>query len=72
MLAHIKESGHSLCTCGGYHYAHRPGSPYCRENIWSDVRHADRAGEPEEVLLEIAAHIAFENPGKPSKAPCPF
>lgn len=70
MLAHIKSSGHALCICGGYHYAHRPGSAFCRENLWSDVRHADRAGEAEGVLLEIAAHIAFDNPGR--GGPCPF
>lgn len=68
---HLRESGHHLCTCGGYHFAHRPGSPYCTHNPWSDVLEASRRGESDEVLLEIAADIAWDTPGRVA-AECPF
>lgn len=71
LLAHCDQSGHALCRCGGYHYAHQPGSPYCAKNAWNDLRHAERAGESAETLLEIAMDIAFDNPGKPVND-CPF
>lgn len=72
LQAHCRNSGHALCQCGGYHYAHRPGSPYCVHNPWSDLRHADRAGENAATLLDIAAHIAFDNPGQAAGSSCPF
>lgn len=72
LLAHCDSAGHALCLCGGYHYAHRPGSPYCTKNPWRDVKHAERAGESLETLQEIAADIAFDNPGRASITGCPF
>lgn len=72
LVAHCHNTGHALCGCGGYHYAHRPGSPYCQRNPWSGLRHAERAGEPEETLLEIFIDIAYENPGRPHVGDCPF
>lgn len=68
---HLKTTGHALCKCGGYHYAHRPGSPYCVANPMSDVRLADRQGEPDDVLADIAAWCAFTKPGQVATA-CPF
>lgn len=65
LAQHLQRSGHRACTCGGYHYAHRPGSPYCTRNAMSDVRHAARRGDPLSVLLDIAAHCAWDRPGKP-------
>lgn len=59
---HLKLTGHKLCTCGGYHYAHRPGSPYCHGNPLSVLREAWRRDEPEEVLLMIAASIVDDSP----------
>lgn len=67
---HLKESGHKLCNCGGYHYAHRPGSPLCVQNPMSEVLEAKRRGEGMDVLLEIAAHCAWEHKGKTGD--CPF
>ena len=67
MLAHIKATGHKLCTCGGYHYAHRPGSPFCQANPCAAYYHAWRAGEPQEVLDEILLDTAWSAPGKPLK-----
>ncbi len=71
LLAHCAKSGHKLCNCGEYEYAHRPGSPYCKSNVWSELLYAERAGESKDVLLEIAAEIAFDNPGRASVV-CPF
>ena len=68
---HIKATGHALCRCGGYHYSHRPGSPFCFANTAADVNHASRAGEPPDVLADIALSVALAGRGKPSKA-CPF
>ena len=44
MQLHIKASGHKLCGCGGYHYPHRPGSPYCEKNPDSERLRAIRGG----------------------------
>ena len=68
---HLRESGHKLCHCGGYHYAHRPGSPYCVHNPWSALKDAIRRGESDEVLMDIAAEIAWDCPGKKGGEP-PF
>jgi hypothetical protein len=65
MQLHIKATGHKLCTCGGYHYAHRPGSPFCEQNPRCAYYHALRASEPDEVLLEILVDMAWSLPGKP-------
>lgn len=59
---HLRESGHRLCRCGGYHYSHRPGSPYCEENPLSIILIADRQGEPEESLIRLAQTLAREQP----------
>lgn len=59
---HLKTSGHKLCRCGGYHYSHRKGSPYCYENPLAVMHHASRRGEDDEVLLMIAASIVNDTP----------
>ena len=66
MQAHVVKTGHKACRCGGYHYAHRPGSPFCVSNPMSDVRIADRQGDcTDEQLLEIAVDCAWRKPGRP-------
>lgn len=69
---HLRESGHMVCHCGGYHYAHRPGSPLCEKNPMSDVLLASRYGVPDDELLDIAAHCAFEKHGKTGGKEPPF
>jgi hypothetical protein len=64
MQKHIKDHNHKLCICGGYHFAHRPGSPLCIENPMSGLLLAERAGATEEELLDIEVDIAFNCPGK--------
>jgi len=67
MLAHVQASGHKLCRCGGYHYAHRPGSPFCYENPMAPALHASRAGSSAEEVMEIMVEIAWSVAGKPLK-----
>ena len=70
---HIEATGHRLCNCGGYHYAHRPGSPFCESNPRSDVLLASRQGVPDDELLDIQADVAFSRPGRVYKSQaCPF
>lgn len=59
---HIRESGHKLCRCGGYHYSHRPGSPCCEANPLSIMYLAARSGEPDESLIRLARSLAAEKP----------
>ncbi|UZZ64546.1 hypothetical protein [Curvibacter phage PCA1] len=68
---HLRTSGHKLCNCGGYHYAHRPGSPFCEQNPMGDVLVAARYGATDDELLDIAAEVAFTKQGKTS-VECPF
>lgn len=60
MLEHMRSSGHRSCTCGGYHYAHRPGSRCCVVHPEGELHLASRRGEPLEVLREIAMELAIE------------
>lgn len=59
---HMRDTGHKVCDCGGYHYRHRKGSPFCRINPLSAILEADRQGNDEETLLAIAASITAEQP----------
>lgn len=73
---HLRESGHKACICGGYHYKHRPGSPYCVHNPMSAAFLASRYGASDEEVAEIAVDLALSpSPAaaKPRKAmACPF
>lgn len=68
---HLQTSGHRLCNCSGYHYAHRPRSPFCHLNPMSAVNLASRSGTPDHELADIAAAVAFHEPGRVSRH-CPF
>ena len=65
MQKHVADSGHALCDCGGYHYAHRPFSKFCKQNPMSDVWVAYRDGASVDVAQDIAIEIAFTRPGRP-------
>lgn len=69
---HLRETGHKVCNCAGYHFQHRPGSPLCWSNPMSEVLDAKRRGEPMDVLLDIAAHCAWEYQGKKGGSEPPF
>lgn len=74
MLAHEAKSGHKKCNCGGYHFAHRPGSACCEQNRMAMLRQAVRAGhemttaEREDVVLDCLLGAA----GRPYRGPIPF
>lgn len=63
MLKHIDATGHSVCTCGGYPYPHRPRSTYCELNplsgAWLAERNGASAAEVDDILRRITQ-------------PCPF
>lgn len=63
-----------LCRCGGYHFAHRPGSRFCWLNPFAALNDAIRRGESEEVLLDILIDMTWDNPGLTGKqgTECPF
>ncbi len=62
MQAHMRDSGHAACWCGGYHYKHRPGSPYCHHNPLSPIREAARQTDDEDVIRCLAFGVADERP----------
>lgn len=71
LLDHAKRWGHRVaCTCGGYHYPHRPGSPCCEANPLAHVNAAIRAGVPVDPL-ELAAERAWHIRSRPTTE-CPF
>lgn len=59
---HVQATGHKLCWCSGYHYVHRPGSPFCAYNPLSALRLADRDGANEDDLIRCALYIISETP----------
>lgn len=69
---HLRKSGHRACTCGGYHFKHRPGSPLCHKNPESLLLEAQVRGEPEEVLQQIREYLALTQAqtARPRTEPC--
>lgn len=73
---HLRETGHKACICGGYHYKHRPGSPFCAANPMSGALLASRYGASDEEVAEIALELSLT--AKPKTTPtrqavaCPF
>lgn len=66
MLSHRVQWAHGPpCTCGGYHYPHRPGSPCCEANPLAHYARALRDGADP---LDVAADMAWELPGAPLTA----
>ena len=64
---HVQQSGHALCRCGGYHYEHRPGSPFCEVNPVSPLLLADRYGAGDADLIRAAQHIIEATPSAEAK-----
>jgi hypothetical protein len=59
------------CTCGGYHFKHRQGSPLCVGNPWGDLNAARARGETPEVLEDIFFDTVLSKPAQRATA-CPF
>ena len=72
LTRHIRVSGHGLCNCGGYHYAHRPGSPCCEQNPYGAYNDAKRRGCSREVLIDILDDVRWEFNGEPGGLEPPF
>lgn len=74
MLLHVAETGHKHCGCGGYHYPHRPGSPYCWLNPMSAYHDAARRGESADTLTDILIDLIWDGKAKqnPLTGDCPF
>lgn len=65
MLRHLQDSGHRLCTCGGYHYAHRPYGGYCYRHEMAIFRDAERRGydcDPAEIAWETPGRVGGTHP----------
>lgn len=63
---HLQATGHRVCHCGGYHYAHRPGSSCCVSNPMSDVHLAEQfGGITKDELEEIEVDCAWSKRGRP-------
>lgn len=61
LLQHCEVHGHRVCTCGGYLYPHRPGSPCCDEHPMAPLHRALRAKEDsdlEEIEMDCVWHGA--------------
>jgi hypothetical protein len=65
----IGHADHTPCTCGGYHYPHRPGSPYCDQGPESGVLRALRDGwaPTADELLDAQIDATFTTQGRPLK-----
>lgn len=64
LVKHVHNTGHALCRCGAYHYAHRPGGGCCERNPMGALHASRRAGASQDDLLDLAAELAWETPGK--------
>lgn len=72
MLKHEQQAQHKYCTCGGYHYKHRPGSRMCEQHPFSSLYRQMREQDmTQDQILDIQADIAWSTPGKPGQQ-CPF
>jgi len=74
LMKHQGDKGHQKpCTCGGYHFPHRPGSPCCEGNAYVTLERAKRAGASHEELLEAFISDALFGKHKPNlNQECPF
>lgn len=67
MQRHAAATHHTAaCTCGGYHYPHRPGSGCCERNVWAELRQAERDSASEEELLDAFIGCTLRDGHKPS------
>lgn len=71
MVLHVMDCIRPLCHCGAYAYPHRYMGGLCHHNPDVQVLHASNAGTPDEDLLDVAADVAFNMPGKRATV-CPF
>ena len=62
LIAHQRKSGHGRpCTCGGYHFPHRPGSPNCDDHPYVRYNRALREKATPDELLDAFIDDALFN-----------
>lgn len=64
MVLHRLVCVRPLCNCGGYHYKHRPGSPYCILNERGDLRQAMRYVDTIDEQIQVLADWAWDSKSK--------
>ena len=57
------------CDCGGYHFKHRPGSPYCDKHPRVDMNRAKRAGATDAQLDDLQLDLSMHGIGGTTHAP---
>lgn len=73
MQEHYAKTGHKVCTCGGLHYPHRPGTKYCDKHSMAGLHRAMRSTDlTDEEVLDIAVDIILDSPPNPKSSECPF
>lgn len=66
LLQHMATHEHAACTCGGYHYPHRPGSPCCELNPMVTLHRALRTGgATDQELDDLEMDAVWHGSGKP-------
>lgn len=67
LLNHKRNSGHNKpCTCGGYHFPHRPGSGCCDTAPYPTLRRAQREGATGDDLTDAFIEDALFGNHKPT------
>lgn len=66
LVQHCIDHGHRVCTCGGYDYPHRLGSPCCDAHPMAPVYRAMRAKEDFD-LEEIEMDCVWYGTGREMK-----
>lgn len=67
LMKHQEASGHyHPCTCPGYHFPHRPGSPRCDENPYRRYHCARTEGCSAEEQLDAFIEDTLYNSHKPA------
>jgi hypothetical protein len=79
LFAHLLKSPQCApCKCGGYHYAHRRGSPQCEHNLDAPIHLARAHGATPAEVAEVVEDLAFARAlglapsRKPQPGGCPF
>lgn len=76
MQAHIQQTGHRLCQCGGPAFTgglakHRPGSPCCIHHPDHPLDLARRYGATPDDLVDVLIEMSLDRMGRVT-AECPF
>jgi len=62
-VKHCLTCPRKTCSCGGYPYTHRPGSPCCEQHPRATLYRAERAGATPEQLADLRLELALAGVG---------